>query len=275
MNCPVCGNDQIPLEEKLPEVDLYYCNHCFHRYSDPESIEQKEEYSEEYYMEKHRKWFENPNTELFSYLHEKIIAVSPKASVLDVGCGDGAFLRYIKKRSPDLKLTGIDYHYNRSTDGITYYQGDIFDIKFENQFDAVINLAVIEHVLDVRKFTRRLADLCCKGGLMATMTVNDQGLIYRMSRIVKKVGLNSPKLRLYEKHHLNHFSDKSLRYLLESEGLSIEHHYFHVPKLKAIDTPQTNSILVKSFHLAALGILLTSEKITKKTILQTIISKRM
>ncbi len=229
MDCPVCGDESTLLEENLPEVNLYYCRNCSHRFSDPGSIVNKEDYSEEYYLEKHKKWFENPNLELFGYLHDRIKAIGPKASVLDVGCGDGAFLRYLEERSPDLKLTGIDYHFNRSTKGIKYYQGDIFDIDFDGPFDTVVNLAVIEHVWDVRTFTRRLADLCRKGGSIATMTVNDQSLIYRMSRLVNRIGLNSSKIRLYEKHHLNHFSKDSLRYLSENEGLHIEHHFFHVP----------------------------------------------
>jgi 2-polyprenyl-3-methyl-5-hydroxy-6-metoxy-1,4-benzoquinol methylase len=270
MHCPVCGYGKVPLEEKLPEVSLYYCNNCSHRFSDLNATRKKEDYSEEYYVEKHKKWFENPNIELFSYLHDKIIAIDPKASVLDIGCGEGAFLRYLSERSPNLKLTGIDFRDNCSTKKIQYYKGDIFDIKFEDKFDAVVNLAVIEHVWDVRKFTRRLTDLCRKDGLIATMTVNDQSMIYRISRIVNKIGLSSLKIRLYEKHHLNHFSKNSLRYLFDREGLHIEHHHFHVPKLNAIDIPSTN-IINKTFQSIALGIFLILEKLSNQTLLQTII----
>lgn len=275
MNCPICGDEKTLLEEKLPEVDLYYCSNCPHRFSNPSSIDKKEEYLDEYYMEKHKKWFENPNLELFSYLYDKIVSIGPNASVLDVGCGDGAFLRYLAERSPGLKLTGVDYHHNRSTEGIKYYQGDIFDINFEAQFDVVVNLAVIEHVWDVRTFIGSLTNMCRKGGVIATMTVNDQSLIYRISRLVNQIGINSPKIRLYEKHHLNHFSKESLRYLLENEGLRIEHHYSHVPKMNTIDTPPTNSLLVKIFQLLALSIFFKLEILLSQTILQTTISKRI
>ena len=40
--------------------------------------------------------------------------------MIDVGCGNGAFLRYLKDYSSDLKLAGIDYHKNEKTEEITF-----------------------------------------------------------------------------------------------------------------------------------------------------------
>ncbi len=275
MDCPVCGSKNTPLDNHLPEVRLYHCNMCMHRFTDPMSINDKEKYSEEYYLEKHRKWFKNPNIELFDYLNNKIVEHNPDASVIDVGCGDGAFLKFLKKSSPKLKFTGVDYHNNISSERIKYYKGDIFDIHFEEKFDVVVNLAVIEHVWDVHGFIQKVSSLCQTDGLIMTMTVNDQSLIYKVSRLANKLGSNSAYQRLYEKHHLNHFSKESLRWLLESEGLNTVDHYCHVPKMKSIDMPQTSNKLSEFANTVGLVSLLTAEKITKETILQTITSKRV
>lgn len=270
--CTVCG-DIKTRRERLNGLNLYICPSCRHRYTDPSSIATMEEYGADYYDEKHRKWFENPDIALFEFVRRQLSTLGPGASVLDVGCGNGAFLRYLRSRSPGLKLTGIDYRANDSTDGIEFIQGDIFDASFAREFDVVVNLAVIEHVWDVQRFARRIADLCTPGGMTVTMTVNDGSLIYGASRLAAKMGISVAMKRLYEKHHVNHFSKSSLQRLFQNAGLEVLIEYSHVPPLAAIDTPAGNRA-TKLAYVAALSVLLMVEKLTGRTILQTLIAKR-
>jgi hypothetical protein len=65
MNCPVChGKDPVHLND-LPL--LYRCELCTHTFSgapsDPNAV-----YSDDYYVEDHKNWFDHPNTELFEFI---------------------------------------------------------------------------------------------------------------------------------------------------------------------------------------------------------------
>ena len=69
-------------------------------------------------------------------------------TLVDVGCGNGVFLNFLKKAKPDLKLLGIE----RSTVALNYVeteklQGDISSLPLADRaFDCVSCLEVIEHL---------------------------------------------------------------------------------------------------------------------------------
>lgn len=103
--CPICQTTACFMATH-PEADIYRCKCCTHAFSDPGSMPRQESYDPDYYNDTHRRWFEHPNTALF----ERITAVIPTgASVIDVGCGRGDFLRHVHRNRPDVQLTGIDY----------------------------------------------------------------------------------------------------------------------------------------------------------------------
>ena len=57
-----------------------------------------EEYTPEYYEETHRNWFANPNFALFRWIEHQLPAEI--RSVLDVGCGRGDFLKFLRRQRP-------------------------------------------------------------------------------------------------------------------------------------------------------------------------------
>ncbi|HBY01138.1 MAG TPA: hypothetical protein DEG92_01080 [Rikenellaceae bacterium] len=270
--CPVCKGKQ-PIYAELLEVDLYFCKNCRHRFTDPHSISSKEEYSQEYYDKKHRRWFENPDVRLFEFIYQQIERLKPDASVLDVGCGNGAFLKYLRRRSTRLKLTGIDLSFNVQQEGIKFYQSDIFALKEDSAFDVVVNLAVIEHIWELDAFIAKITRLCKSGGIITTMTVNDDGITYFAGRMALSLGKPFIADRLYEKHHVNHFSDKSLRNLFKNDCYSLLTSYLHSPALAAIDTPGQNNF-VRFLYLCGLTGVMALEKIAKKGMLQTLVVKK-
>ncbi len=85
--------------------------------------------------------------------------------MLDAGCGRGDFLRHLRERRPDLRLTGIDVSPNDAVDGITFIQGDFQYYPFKEQYDVVVSLAVIEHLSDVKVFAKRVAELTRPAGI--------------------------------------------------------------------------------------------------------------
>ena len=269
LDCPVC-NHEARYYNKLKEVTLYYCNHCQHRFTDVESIQNKETYSQDYFEDKHSNWFAHPNFQLFNYIFNRIKSIKlSRPSVLDAGCGNGDLLKYLKQRSSNIKLTGIDYHKNSAEEGINFLQGDIFHTKFNEQYDLVISLAVIEHVWDVQAYTIRLNKLCKDGGLIITSTINDSSLTYWVARIIYNLRMKTPMERLYDKHHLNHFSKNSLEYLHVKNSLDIIEKPYTKWPIQSVDFPESN-VLVKFIYKFFLKALFICEKLLGKNILQTI-----
>jgi 2-polyprenyl-3-methyl-5-hydroxy-6-metoxy-1,4-benzoquinol methylase len=223
---------------KHPDADLYRCSSCTHCFSDPDSVD-AEAYDAEYFDDDHQRWFAHPNTPLF----RAIAATLPQgASVIDVGCGRGDFLRYLRTLRRDLDLTGVDVAPNMPAEGIHFYQADFLTVNLGRQFDAVVSLAVIEHIADIQTFVERLKHLVKPSGIVTVMTLNESSLLFGLARVGRRMGVALAFNRLYSGHHLHHFTRRSLRRLLQERGFRIESDWTHNMPLAAIDIPVANRV---------------------------------
>jgi 2-polyprenyl-3-methyl-5-hydroxy-6-metoxy-1,4-benzoquinol methylase len=252
-----------------PEAELFRCSYkgCSHAFTRPESIRAQERYDASYFDEDHKRWFEHPNIELF----ERILSEVPAgASVADVGCGRGDFLRFAYARRPDLKLTGIDLSDNSDEPGIRFIQGDILELNIAERFDVVVSLAVIEHVAEVGSFVRRMQQLAKPSGMVVVMTLNDGSLLYSAARLGRSVGVPLAFNRLYAVHHLHHFTRTSLANLLRNSGCIVREHLDHNAPVEAMDLP-VNSEWLDSVLRIGLRALWVAGKATHRSYLQTIV----
>ena len=268
LNCPICDHVS-RLTLRLPEVDIYRCPDCDHCFSDPDSIVNPEEYQENYFEAEHQNWFEHQNIDLFSAIYDSISTKGPGLSVLDIGCGRGDLLRYLHRRDSSYSLVGIDQVNNRDEEGITYIQGDALEYRSDRLFDAVVTLATIEHVQDVKRFTEMIRDNCQPDAVIVVMTINDRSILYQTARFLRTFGIDSPANRLYSPHHLNHFNISSTRRLLSTQGFKIHKTLFHNVSLKAIDLPPGNFLKSGIFRLGVWGTFLLGAY-TNRTYLQTV-----
>ncbi|OLC90001.1 MAG: hypothetical protein AUH86_24300 [Acidobacteria bacterium 13_1_40CM_4_58_4] len=266
VNCPICGAPvrQMP---KHPEAELFRCSGCSHAFSRPGSIVEPETYGNSYYEEQHRRWFETPNVELFGRLAE---CIGKSASVIDVGCGRGDFLRFIQKIRPDLQLTGIDLSGTAHGDGIRFIRGDILSTEINERFDAVVSLAVIEHIPDVKGFIQRLRALTKPGGVVVAMTLNDSSLLYALARAGRHLDVPLAFDRLYSKHHLHHFTRKSLRTIFLHAGFAVISDFDHDAPIQAMDLP-VKSRAADAVLRVGLRIVWKAAKVIRRGYLQTII----
>ncbi len=269
INCPICGAESKFLPLNIG-VDLNRCPNCDHCFTNLSSLETTEQYTQDYYTDKHSNWFENPNFKLFKIISDMLLQVKPNAKILDVGCGKGDLLRYLRSLHPNLELSGIDFTTNEVATGIKFLCGDVFDLDEANSFDVIISLAVIEHVEDVNKFVGKLQRLVSSGGTVILMTVDDRSFLYSLSRFLAKLGYLTPAIRLYERHHLNHFNQKSLRYLMESNGLKVRKLFDHGIPMAAVDF-DSPSPFVAAILRAGLAGIFTVARLINKSHLQTIV----
>lgn len=273
MNCPVCSSLSI-LGNNHPEVELYRCTRCGHRFSRLKPGIPLEPYDAAYFEQTHRNWFTNPNLVLFEQIARLIKSEPAPGSVIDVGCGNGNFLRYLAARTKcEITLTGIDLMANPPEPGIEYIQGDALSVSLAQRFSVAVSLAAIEHVQDIRAFAGRLKALVKPGGLVIVMTLNDNSILYVAARALRRIGFALPFDRLYSRHHIHHFSRLSLRRLLESEGLQLKAVILHNAPLAAIDIPVSSRPAAMLLRLGV-GLLFVLGSLSRRTYLQTVVCRR-
>jgi 2-polyprenyl-3-methyl-5-hydroxy-6-metoxy-1,4-benzoquinol methylase len=269
--CSVCEATSL-LERRIPDAALYRCPSCGHCFSALDSIHNFEEYDIEYYEEMHKRWFTHPNYSLFKYI-ESFMREINLSSVIDVGCGKGDFLKYIKKSHPKLSATGVDLSPPPASDEIDFVQGDVFEIDLNQKFGLVVSLATIEHIHDIHHFMRRLKDLSDINGYIIIMTVNEKGMLYEVARQLYRIGYRSPCERLYSKHHLNHFNVSSLARLLTMQKLSIVDTHYHEVPLRSVDIP-ASSKATQLFLRAMVWGIFGLGRLADRTSFQTVICRK-
>ena len=99
--------------------------------------------------------------------------IKPKLGCVadNLGMVEAAVVRAIQEKAgvvlfPELALTGVDIAPIPPSPGITFIQGDALEMTFEQRYDAVVSLDVIEHVLDIHSFVKGLGKLCAPGGII-------------------------------------------------------------------------------------------------------------
>jgi 2-polyprenyl-3-methyl-5-hydroxy-6-metoxy-1,4-benzoquinol methylase len=266
--CPAC-NTQAKFAYQHPEARIFRCGDCSHAFSDTESIGDIETYSDQYYEEAHHNWFANPNYKLFDWIERQIPASS--RSLIDIGCGRGQFLNYIRSKRPSIRLVGVDLSENQPRHDIEFHRGDVNDFDL-GTFDAVVSMATIEHVADIIGFTQNVHDLCNPGGVAFVMTLDDGSLLYRLSRAAWRMGIPVGFNRLYSAHHLQHFTHRSLIRLLERTNLVVRRSLHSSVPLKALDLPV--SPLVRPLFLGAVKAVFSIGDLLGLSYLQTIMAER-
>lgn len=83
-------------------------------------------------------------------LHEKLCKLFPdiKATVLDIGCGDGVVASHLMKSKPNLQITGIDPLVRHdAVISVTEFDGQLIPFA-KGQFDFCLFVDVLHHAND-------------------------------------------------------------------------------------------------------------------------------
>ena len=273
ISCTICLKaDGVRLTDA--KLLIYHCLSCDHTFTaQPHS--ERERYEEEYFYEKHPNWFANPNTSYFEWICRTIekYAVSQETQrFLDVGCGTGDLLKHLLKRQAPLELHGMDVLKN-SYPGVHFIEGDFFTDPVDGPFDVMATLMVIEHVDNPLLFVQRLNQNLKTGGLLILSTNNNGGMLYGLARFMKKMGLRVAYDRVYSHHHLQHFTNTSLRKILEQNGFEILLHRNHNYPLKSVDTPPA-SWIVRKVYLTVVALIFGLSSLLGNGFLQTYVCRK-
>lgn len=257
--CTICYETDTFLRNK--KMSLYKCNSCNHTFTVIPRGEE-ETYSEDYFINVHKNWFAYPDFDLFErvFNNSKKILGNEKVKMVDVGCGQGTFLKHILNtyKSENPELSGIDIIDN-SYPGIKFESGDFLVMDFNENYNIITNFMVIEHVIDPHLFIVKMVKSLTKNGVIVINTINSNSLIYRFATFLNSLGFSSPHDRLFNHHHLQHYTNESLIKLLKMEGLDVVKSEIHNYQLKAVDTPSNNPIVVALYKLVVGTMFLVSK----------------
>jgi 2-polyprenyl-3-methyl-5-hydroxy-6-metoxy-1,4-benzoquinol methylase len=147
---------------------------------------------------------------LFSRTHNSV------KSVLEIGCGTGNFLKLIKTRKPELKVTGVDL--SPEAVELAKEKGiDCFNVSAEafakensGSYDLILAFEVLEHVFDPFSLIRALVRLLEKKGTICMTMPNYLSYDF--------LHLGDVYKNFFGPDHLNYYNQFSIKTLLEQGG---------------------------------------------------------
>lgn len=150
----------------------------------------------------------------------KYINKHEPVSIIDVGCGDGAVLKYIKERANISRATGVDvssFALDKAKDfGIETIQADIQDLDFVADVpsaDYVLMFEVLEHIHDSESFLNYMLEKAKKGVFFSFP--NTGFFIYRLRLLFGKFPL---QWRLHPREHIRFWTYADLKWWLGALG---------------------------------------------------------
>ena len=212
--CPACGASD-PRPARSVFVDpLLACAACGHRWVEGPA---GREPSSEFYDDLHEKGLINPLPDAVrrDFLDERLRLIEEwrrPGLLLDVGCGDGAFLARAEARG--WSVVGLESSAEAAARARAAVRGQVVCAPLEQaalaaDFDAVTFWDSLEHLVDPAAALRRVTTRTRAGGVIAITMPNAAGTEARVW------GRRWPYLDLARYGHLHHFTPRSLRRLVE------------------------------------------------------------
>lgn len=180
-------------------------------------------------------WQTESGPQSCGYITPKIISILKSLDsqrVADIGAGNGALCRVIKKSGID--VVGIEY----DKKGVDVAQKNNNDIKFynfgvqdnpleilahESQFDAIVSTEVVEHLFSPHLLPRYAHPLLKKGGHLVISTPYHGYLKNFAIALLNK--WDHHHTALWHGGHIKFWSNATLTQLLEENGFKVTQFY--------------------------------------------------
>jgi len=146
------------------------------------------------------------------------LRASERGRILDIGCGNGAFLACMKSLGWDTvghEMDTVAAQFAREHFGLTVKEGLLADAGFAaGSFDVVTLSHVIEHVHVPSDLVDQCRQLLKPGGKLIVLTPNIDGIGHRVFREAWR-GLEPPR-------HIHCFNVRTLRACVERGGMRVQ-----------------------------------------------------
>ena len=160
---------------------------------------------------------------LISMLDDAISSGKEKASVLDIGCGNGSLTNEIAKKG--YSIVGIEEsqsglnHAQQHYPNCKFFKGSIYSeppAEFKQAFDVIIAAEVIEHLYYPKELAQ-YASKCLKTNGTLIVTTPYHGYLKNVLLAVSGK-MDQHFTSLWDGGHIKFFSVNTLKTLLELEG---------------------------------------------------------
>lgn len=139
----------------------------------------------------------------------------PPSKIIDIGCGPGFMLSGIEDKHQKFGLEISKYAAQHAKKYATIYEKPIEELNLdENSFDVVISHHVIEHVDSPESFLTQIKKTLKPGGILILSTPD-------FNCVCAKLFKERYRL-LHDKTHVNLFSFKSLKNMLQDFGFEVK-----------------------------------------------------
>lgn len=235
MKCKICESEQVAIKYKKingykikRKFDILECSNCKVSFTDP--FLSKKEYQD--YHNKHQVAFNGAGNDsaIVEYLDNKqeqwkglgyldrlngLLKAKPDAKrVLDIGCGAGLYLDFLKNEGfyvEGIELSPWGYNIATNTLGIKVQNNLIGNLaEPKSKFDVINLYDVVEHTTDPNGFLQDLKKWIKKDGI----------IMINLPNMDSKISISSNRYwnKISPPDHTFHFNIESICYLLNKNG---------------------------------------------------------
>lgn len=191
-----------------PQVGLYQCPDTFYRHFYPNHLAGDGKFYEK--LQKYP-WYYND----WKWDYDQAIRfIEEETTVLDIGCGSGKFLKYLKEKK-NCDCTGLELNENAISEAVQnglkvkseFVQQHAEDIN--NRYDVVCAFQVLEHIADAGSFLEGAIKCLKPNGKLIICVPNNNPWFYQYDKFHT---LNLPP------HHMNMWDENALTRLASYYG---------------------------------------------------------
>lgn len=142
--------------------------------------------------------------------------------LLEVGCSSGLFLQAARNRG--MNVVGVEPEIEKAA-AARALGFDVYDgyfpavVPVERTFDVIVFNDVFEHLPDPVFAAQAVDAMLNKNGHLVVNLPNSDGVLFRVARVLRKLGWSGPYERLWQigfpSPHITYFNDRNLRLLVE------------------------------------------------------------
>lgn len=240
--CPLCGDGNLGTVYRFREFSVLKCRACdgswrSNMYSpgDITAMYTGDEYSKNPYFSYDIDQFQQTARGRYGNYAGALSAIEARIGVgtlLDVGCGSGAFLTVAQQRG--WTVSGIELSPELSRVSRRAVQVEVMNAAFESvalpdeSYDVVTMWDIIEHVLDPVLCLNKVSRILKPGGVALFCTPDEDSLLARAGLFLYRVSggaLSYPALALHPTYHTYFFSRTGFTALLAHSGLQVQRCY--------------------------------------------------
>ena len=217
--CPLCRSTNVQLKFTKQQIRYYSCPDCGFVFSQPDqnynlsnTITDFEPAYLDYFSEKKH---DEKNHAALVQLLKKYKDLS-NARIMDVGCGSGKFVRYLRRHGYTafgLEPSSALFNTFLKNDQF-FFQSSVHEFLKAHpadKFDVIIVADVLEHIEDPASFVFEISSMLLPDGILFISTPDTK------SSFAKLAG---KKWHYYNKYHLSLFSMSNLKDLAARHNLS-------------------------------------------------------